>query len=267
MHGTCQQRSQDLAVLRAAFELVRQAVFVVDGHSECVVDANPAACEALELTLADLVGQSWTSLAARFPRTMLRVVDAERRCFVAVVDTTDSGPVDGRGIPRDALTDLANREALLARQLANAEGGQARRLGLLFIDLDGFKQVNDTWGHGAGDRVLKTIAQRLAESVRPDDLIVRYGGDEFIVLVEGMSRRRGLERLARRILRALQPPILVEGREIVLSASIGIAQCGRRAQSLDALIAEADRAMYRAKSQSRNAAASASLGRVVCHAE
>jgi diguanylate cyclase (GGDEF)-like protein len=126
----------------------------------------------------------------------------------------------------------------------------------LFVDLDGFKQVNDIWGHLAGDRVLQVIAERLRDSVRPTDLVARYGGDEFVVLAEGLHRHRDLQRLARRIEREARQPILIEGQKLILSASVGFARQNASLTSVEALIAEADRAMYRTKFLNRRMAAS-----------
>jgi diguanylate cyclase (GGDEF)-like protein len=173
--------------------------------------------------------------------------------FVGVVPLPASGGAKEADVPRDALTGLANREALIARAASDAGGKRPARLALMFIDLDGFKRINDRCGHLAGDRVLRIVAERLKDSIRPGDLIVRYGGDEFVVLVEGVTRRRDLERLARRMGRAVRRPIVVDGHDVELSASIGIAQHKSRAPTIDALIANADREMYRVKFRRRDA--------------
>ena len=235
---------EELFALRTAFELVAQPVFVVEARNERIVDVNPAACDALGGARRDLIGRSWKSTIASLPATKVRSV-ADGRWFVAVARAPK--PARGKTVSRDWLTGLPTREALQAR-LGRENNGQAvTPLGLLFIDLDDFKRVNDTWGHLAGDRVLRVVAQNLSDSVRPEDLVVRWGGDEFVVLVDGVRRRRDLERLARRITRGIQKPVLLEEGEYVPSASIGIVRRHSRLLTIDALIAETDRAMYCAK--------------------
>jgi diguanylate cyclase (GGDEF)-like protein len=102
--------------------------------------------------------------------------------------------------------------------------------------------------------VLRVVAQRLSVGLRPNDLLVRYGGDEFVVVAYGLHRRRDLERLARRITHSVRQPISVDGRMLQLSASVGIARRNAQFSTADALINEADRAMYQVKQLNRAAA-------------
>jgi diguanylate cyclase (GGDEF)-like protein/PAS domain S-box-containing protein len=147
---------------------------------------------------------------------------------------------------RDYLTALPAREAL-ERRLRRAER-RARQtkggLAVLFIDLDDFKRVNDSQGHRAGDRLLKALSQRLLESVRPGDFVARYGGDEFVVLIEDVPSAEEVERIAQRIRDNLKAPVLLGESSFEISASVGVA-IGQ--SSAEELFDEADRAMYRAK--------------------
>ena len=238
-------------VARVALELVREPVFVVDARSERIVEVNRAACEALGSTRLELINRAWPSTRPLLGEVTLSRVDD--RWTIAVAHGTVDGSAGLLAGRRDALTGLANRDALAPRGLSEDQREPIARRALLFIDLDEFKQINDTWGHAAGDHVLRVTAQRLSKSVRRRDLVVRYGGDEFLVLLDEASPRRNVKRLARRIARAVERPIRFDVHEVVVSASIGIAQCKPPGGSLDALIAEADRAMYRAKFRRRNA--------------
>jgi diguanylate cyclase (GGDEF)-like protein/PAS domain S-box-containing protein len=148
----------------------------------------------------------------------------------------------------DPLTGLANRVLLLDRlsvALARA-ARQGRQLAVLYIDLDGFKAVNDTWRHAVGDEVLRTVAGRLAEAVRPQDTVARFGGDEFVVLCEDLAGVDDARQLAARTLDAIRRPISHRAGSFRLSASIGVAMAGGQREPAD-LIEAADRAMYRAK--------------------
>jgi diguanylate cyclase (GGDEF)-like protein len=153
----------------------------------------------------------------------------------------------------DALTNLPNRTLFLDRAelaVTSARGG-GHDVAVLFIDLDGFKAINDQFGHGAGDELLVAVATRLTTSVRSIDLAGRLGGDEFAVLVEKVSSVGSLVELADRIIASLGCGFSVRGHDVVVGASIGIAVAGP-ADDADALIRHADRAMYDAKSQGRN---------------
>ncbi len=122
---------------------------------------------------------------------------------------------------------------------------------LLFIDLDNFKAVNDRHGHIWGDRVLKAIAWQLAECVGEGELVARYGGDEFLVLVENQTDSTSVEALANRIRRAVSTPMVVPGETISLTASMGIAYAAPEYCKVEDVLAAADRAMYAAKRGNR----------------
>jgi diguanylate cyclase (GGDEF)-like protein/PAS domain S-box-containing protein len=154
----------------------------------------------------------------------------------------------------DALTDLPNRT--LFRELLQRAIAQSSRIGapgyaVLFIDLDGFKLVNDTHGHVVGDRFLKAIAQRLQAHLRPGDSLARLGGDEFAVLAEQLPAADDVRAIADRLQRALAEPFDVSGHELRGAASIGIVVGTPQYRSVDALLRDADIAMYRAKAAGR----------------
>jgi diguanylate cyclase (GGDEF)-like protein/PAS domain S-box-containing protein len=149
----------------------------------------------------------------------------------------------------DVLTGLPNR-ALFYDRLKQAVG-RARReqtmVGLMFLDLDRFKQINDTLGHAAGDRVLQVVADRLKGFLREVDTIARLGGDEFTVVIEGVSQPEQLTGVAEKIRNALTAPVQLDGRDMSVSASIGITLYPRDGEDIEQLIKNADIAMYHAK--------------------
>ncbi len=154
----------------------------------------------------------------------------------------------------DELTGLVNRHEVFA-QLARALGPDSRTghlTGVLFLDLDGFKEVNDRYGHSGGDSLLRTLAARLALAVRSDDVVARIGGDEFLVVLRGVRDLDDAVRIAHQIREAVSEPVEVPGGVARVSASIGVC-IARPGQSLDDLVAEADRAMYEAKSAGKDA--------------
>lgn len=156
---------------------------------------------------------------------------------------------------RDPLTQLYNRRAG-ERELQSAlEHARSHQLtcALMLVDLDRFKPINDTYGHDAGDRVLKTIADRLVRSLRKQDIVIRWGGDEFVVLVYPGQDIDAVPIVAAKILQQLAKPIeLGGGRSDSVGASIGIALYPQHSQSLGDLIARADKAMYQVKENGRN---------------
>jgi diguanylate cyclase (GGDEF)-like protein len=153
----------------------------------------------------------------------------------------------------DTLTELPNR--LFLRDQLTLELAQAQRLnrhtGLLFIDLDRFKDINDSFGHSAGDRLLQVVAARMRGCVRETDLVARLGGDEFTVILGNVTSPRDAQIVAENIMRILSEPILLDGRETFVSCSIGVALYPEDARTADELLRKADTAMYRAKQSGR----------------
>jgi diguanylate cyclase (GGDEF)-like protein/PAS domain S-box-containing protein len=154
----------------------------------------------------------------------------------------------------DPLTNLPNRtlfSELLQRAIARGARSSAHQYAVLFIDLDGFKLVNDSLGHIVGDRFLVAIAQRLQAQLRPGDSLARLGGDEFAVLAENFSTPEDACAVAERLLFALAEPFRIGEHELFGSASIGIVGGGAQYRTVDAVLRDADIAMYRAKSSGR----------------
>jgi diguanylate cyclase (GGDEF)-like protein/PAS domain S-box-containing protein len=154
----------------------------------------------------------------------------------------------------DALTGLPNRTLLRDRvEQAIAHARRTRgRVALMYVDLDQFKLVNDSWGHGAGDALLLEVGARLRATMRQGDTVARLGGDEFVVLLSSVARADDCTVVARKIAAALARPVALAARELQVNASIGIALYPEDGADLDALLQCADAAMYRAKEAGRN---------------
>jgi len=154
----------------------------------------------------------------------------------------------------DPLTGLANRDLLLhhvTRALAEEPRRPERRAAVVFIDLDHFKTVNDSLGHDAGDALLRGVARRLVDAVRPGDVVARFGGDEFVVLCEALAGPDDAAVVVDRIVRALADPFDLGRARHTVTASIGVALSGEQAADAHALLRNADAAMYRAKGSGR----------------
>ncbi len=154
----------------------------------------------------------------------------------------------------DPLTGLPNRRLLndrLAEQIKRAQRDQGS-LAVLFIDLDRFKEVNDALGHEAGDQLLMEAARRVVGCVRGTDTVARQGGDEFTVLLPGLSERAPIERIAEDIILALTEPFQLGNEQAYVSASIGITLFPQDADNPVAILKQADQAMYHAKEEGRN---------------
>jgi len=154
----------------------------------------------------------------------------------------------------DLLTGLPNRNFLLEKieTIIRENPGQDKKIAVIFIDLDNFKKVNDTEGHEAGDKLLRTATKRMRNCVREDDILARLGGDEFVILVEAAISQAGLTRMCSNILEALTKPFLLNNHNHFISCSMGISIYPRDDTEPDGLIGKADMAMYRAKKLGKN---------------
>ncbi len=154
----------------------------------------------------------------------------------------------------DALTGLPNRMLLNERlqQAVLRARRKGNRVAVMFIDLDGFKQINDTWGHGAGDDVLRTVAERLRHALRETDTVARLGGDEFVAVLEGMHERDEMIGIAQKLIYAVGRAIDVGDSDASVTPSIGISIFPEDGTSAEQLSARADEAMYIAKGAGKN---------------
>ncbi|MEQ1621126.1 MAG: GGDEF domain-containing protein [Methylococcales bacterium] len=155
----------------------------------------------------------------------------------------------------DILTGLPNR-ALFKDRLSTAQNMSVRnreKLAIMFIDLDGFKAINDTLGHRIGDLLLQDVAKRLESSVRQSDTVARVGGDEFIILLNGIDSDVDAELVAKKILLAFQEPAMLEGKIAKVGCSIGVSIFPDHGNDTEKLITYADDAMYLIKKSGKNA--------------
>ncbi len=183
----------------------------------------------------------------------IREPDGRVRHFVSVQrDITEERLTEEalRRADRDPLTGLPNREVFVKRLQRSVERARDRsdyRYAVLFLDLDGFKRVNDAHGHIVGDQLLASATRRLERTVRPGDTIARFGGDEFVVLLEYVSGIADVMTVADRIQAHLAIPFILQGHEFVVPASIGVALSESRYEDPEDVLRDADEAMYRAK--------------------
>jgi diguanylate cyclase (GGDEF)-like protein/PAS domain S-box-containing protein len=178
---------------------------------------------------------------------------ADGRGYACAKDVTDWIGLEHR-VGRDPLTQLPNREVFTA-ELTHAIARHERassHLGVLFIDVDSFKQINDSVGHEAGDLLLAEVAARLRATVRGGDIVARLGGDEFVILAQSLVSEHEIATLADRVVAAFQDPLELESGPLSVSASIGVATAAGPPATAEGLIHDADTAMYRAKAAGRN---------------
>ncbi|MGW4821315.1 putative bifunctional diguanylate cyclase/phosphodiesterase [Streptomyces sp. NPDC004227] len=195
----------------------------------------------------------WTNLTV----SLLRDADGYPQYQLALMeDTTERRLLNLRlryEATHDALTGLPNRTLFFERLEKALNAGEGQRFGLCYLDLDGFKTINDSLGHAAGDRLLVEVADRLqACATAPGEMVARLGGDEFVALTTGPGTRHEVDELAARIMNALVAPIRIDGRELAVRGSIGIVEGPAGERSAAEVLRSADITMYRAKSAGGN---------------
>ena len=241
---------------RTSFDIHRliDAKNIDDADTESLQDSDHVNYKEIEVN-TPVRGQHMQSTR----RLVIKDRQGEAKCIIAVIeDVTERKKAEQRIAflaHHDALTGLANRAALT--QKIEEAAARHRRLQepftVLLLDLDRFKQVNDTLGHPAGDSLLIEVATRLKSLLRETDVLARFGGDEFAVIQAGeRSQREAAKLLAERIIEMLRQPFDLEGGKINIGTSIGIALASEQATGSDDLLKMADLALYRAKSSGRN---------------
>ncbi len=267
------------------------AGYVICSADSVITDVNPALCTMAGYRRDDLIGQDIRNIFTGWPchsmflmsggTSIFEAAEAEilhklgHRIYVltnAVIKRDGNGratsltafvtDISGRKstearleqmATHDALTGLPNRAALhmlLQNILAATDGTES--VAVMFIDLDGFKAVNDSMGHDAGDILLRDVARRLKRITRPGDGVVRLGGDEFVVVARCDDGARAACGIAEKLLASLNVAFEIDGTEIFVGASIGISMFPKDGNSKDRLLQHADTAMYRAKASGRN---------------
>ncbi|MET7473631.1 EAL domain-containing protein [Streptomyces sp. NPDC005648] len=195
----------------------------------------------------------WTNLTV----SLLRDTDGSPQYQLALMeDTTERRLLNLRlryEATHDALTGLPNRTFFFERLEKALGAGEGQRFGLCYLDLDGFKTINDSLGHAAGDRLLVEVADRLQGcTTAPGEMVARLGGDEFVALTTGTDTESEVDELAARIMGALIAPISIDGRELTVRGSIGIVEGPAGERSPAEVLRSADITMYRAKSAGGN---------------
>jgi diguanylate cyclase (GGDEF)-like protein/PAS domain S-box-containing protein len=251
---------------RAAQELYGWSAEEAIGRPIVEVTRSEALMEQAEEIMTELMaGRSWTGEVVvhrkdgtTFPALVTDTpAHDEEGNLVAIIgvytDITERKRMEERleyQAFHDLLTNLPNRRLFmdrLSQTLRHTERRRERKVALLFMDLDNFKIVNDSLGHELGDQLLVAVVERLRNSLRPEDTLARLGGDEFTVLIEDVGSPENVVRVAERIVEDLRGPFVIEGREVFVSASIGIAMGDARTKSSEELLRDADTAMYQAK--------------------
>jgi diguanylate cyclase (GGDEF)-like protein len=193
----------------------------------------------------DINSKQGSDLVEANEKLVLAVLQAENLAETAISDLDELS----RSSQRDILTDIPNRVLILERLESAIVAARRRknRIAVLFLDLDHFKEINDTLGHAIGDKVLQLVARRLESAIRESDTASRYGGDEFLILLAEISQTADAEQIAEKIISALEVPASIEDKTLQLAISIGIAIYPEDGKDAATLIDCADKAMYFSK--------------------
>ena len=214
-----------------------------------VVTANPAhKLRALECGAKDFISKPFD-----LTEVLMRVRNMLEVRLVYEASRAHGKTLESLAL-KDPLTGLVNRR-LLAERISMAvvhARRNSRTMAVIYLDLDGFKDVNNTLGHGAGDALLKMVAKRLVATVREEDTVARLGGDEFIIVLSYPSSTNGAGKVASKVIAALSTPYRIEGHTVTITASAGIGVYPGHGEDADTLLKSADVALYEAKRAGKN---------------
>lgn len=272
------------------FRSARDGILLVDAASNQILEANAAFCrlhgcteaEIVELTLYDIVAldravieeiernvtdqdfirelphrrKDHSLLTVEVSISLISYSEQKAFCFVVRNVTVRKQLEESlhERASRDPLTGVSNRSIFneqLFIAIVNAKRYQ-HSIALMFLDLDGFKSINDTLGHHIGDRLLQNFAQRTKSCLRAGDLLSRWGGDEFVVLVPHLEAAEEVATISKRILNVFNEPFDIEKQRVEIKISIGIALYPGDGEEAETLLHHADRALYRVKEQGGN---------------
>ncbi len=208
----------------------------------------------LEFNAVKKDGSSFHALTLSVPITVDGIVVGIRGFIMDITERKQAEEQIKHMATHDLLTDLPSLR--LAKDRLTSALNMARRYkksaAVMFIDLDGFKHVNDTLGHDAGDYVLKQVAQRLLSCVRETDTVARVGGDEFLIIATEINHPDNAAQIAEKVIHTVSQPIAINGEQAVVGTSIGIALFPEHGDDMDKLIKMADEAMYKVKNAGKN---------------
>lgn len=276
---------------RQLFENAHDAIVIFTRHDEIILDVNRRTSELYGFSRQEMIGMSLEKISKDVKRGKVRIKNIlQKKIFhnfetvhfrkdgsemlleinAALItykkqpailsinrDITSRKLMEAaihRMAYQDSLTGLPNRSLLQDRLVQALKQAKRHRqkVTLLYLDLDGFKAINDTFGHGIGDELLKVVSDRLQNQLRSSDTVARLGGDEFLILLPEAGRVRAGSNIAGKIISEIRRPYLIAGRRMQISTSIGMAIYPHDGRSAETLIKKADQAMYAAKAKGRD---------------
>lgn len=219
--------------------------------SECLERLSALSSEVLENVEAQAMPTSPMKKLAREIQELMQILSIHQSFLTASPSIEHQKKIQYMAF-YDGLTGLPNRQffEMYIQQLVQSSNSNSLFY-LVFLDLDGFKEINDTHGHEVGDTLLKHVAKRLRQSLRREDLVARFGGDEFVIILNSYEKQN-LDFILRRIISTISKPYKINSFDLKINASLGVAKYPVSGESFEALMKKADKAMYMSKAKGSN---------------